>query len=130
MIIISVSSQKFSPLLPVSRQVPQGLNVEKSIIDEVLEIYRHYQKVADILDKTAIALGRKTIPKTWTSSTKDCEVNLHAIALTTFLKKHNGNVKQFSCQRQIKHKFYESSKKSQSPYKDQQTFGKSRSLNF
>ncbi len=50
---------------------------------EALELYKQHQKTKDILERTAIALGRKKVFKTISSSTSACEINPHAIYSTT-----------------------------------------------
>ena len=51
--------------------------------ERALGLYRQHQETKDILERTAIALGRKKVFKTISSSTQDCEINLHAICSTT-----------------------------------------------
>ena len=50
---------------------------------EALELYKRHQNTKDILERTAIALGRKKVFKTISSSTSDCEINPHAIYSAT-----------------------------------------------
>ena len=50
---------------------------------EALELYKQHQNTKDILERTAIALGRKKVFKTISSSTSDCEINFHAIYSAT-----------------------------------------------
>ena len=50
---------------------------------ETLEFYRQHQKTKDILERTAIALARKKVFKTISSSTLDCEINPNAVYSTT-----------------------------------------------
>ena len=50
---------------------------------ETLEFYRQHQRTKDILERTAIALTRKKVFKTISSSTLDCEINPNAICSAT-----------------------------------------------
>lgn len=50
---------------------------------DILEFYRQHQKTKDILERTAIALGRKKVYKTISTSTSNCEINTDAIYSTT-----------------------------------------------
>jgi len=62
----------------------------KSILEqnmEALELYKEtdglLKETTDVLEQTAIALGRKKIYTYSSNSTKNCEINHHGISLTT-----------------------------------------------
>ena len=58
----------------------------KIVLDEnakALEFYRTYKEISGISEKIDIAMGRKQTYKYSTGSTKNCEINHHAIISTT-----------------------------------------------
>ena len=46
---------------------------------KALEFYRTYKEIADVSEKIDIAMGRKQTYKYSSGSTKNCEINHHAI---------------------------------------------------
>jgi len=58
----------------------------KTVLDEnakALEFYKTYKEISDISEKIDIAMGRKQTYKYSSGSTKNCEINHHAITPTT-----------------------------------------------
>ena len=78
-----MANQKQSKL-STEKVLPESI-LEQNI--EALELYKDtdglLKETADILEQTAIALGRKKVYTYSSNSTKNCEINHYGISLTT-----------------------------------------------
>ena len=73
-------TDKKRPKLLSERILPLSALEENA---KTLEFYKQYREIVDITEKIDIAMGRKQVYKYTSGSTKNTEINYHAIPPTT-----------------------------------------------